>query len=173
MRLIDVHVGLPIGHTRYDFDQRAVRKVIMKEAREIRKLARRLISRKAISKPGDYPGRNTGDLRRSISVIGLKKSMGALILPKQTPLMKARGFFPEMLSKGTKRRIQKLEANKGVGRSNRRRRGQRVADSAARAGSGDYMIEPRANYMETALNARRTAARDAISQVLKTSLTPR
>lgn len=170
-RPIDVVVELPRGYKNIDFDQKKVRKVILKEAREIRKIARRLVARRAISKPGEFPGRGTGELMRSIKVVPLGKSMGAMVMPHKTPAMDV--FYPGILNRGSKRRLGKLEAGEGRGKSNRRARGERVRAMLGRASSGEYIIQPRENYMEAALSRRRSAARAAISAILQDALVPR
>lgn len=168
---IYAEIDIPRWISRVDFDRRPVNKVIAKEAREIRKIARRLIARRAISKPGEFPGRDTGALQRSIKVILNRKYSFAVIRPETTPEMGS--FHPYMLLRGTKKHLRHLAAGEGRGRSNRRRRGDRVTALLERSASTEFIIEPRQNYMEEALNARRYAARDAIAAAVKGSLIPR
>jgi len=154
---------------RTDFDRKEVRKVILGQAREVRKIARRMVSRKAISAPGEFPGKSSGQLQKSIKVFpGKDNSLFALVRPHKTEGMGV--FYPEMLNVGTKRRLGKLAADTGKGKSNRRARGQRAQDLAARSASSDYIIKPRANYMEAALGQRRNAARAAISNAIEKSI---
>jgi len=168
---IGVFVDLPRHHRNIDFDQRKVRKTITKEAREVRKVARRLVSRRAVSKAGEFPGRQSGELMNSIKVTTSKKYMFAMIMPRKTANMEV--FYPEILVRGSKRRPGKLAEGEGKGRSNRRARGDRVKAMEERSKSGAYIIEPRANYMEAALDSRRAGARAAIQQALQDSLVPR
>lgn len=170
-RPIDVVVELPRGHRNIDFDQKKVRKTILQEAREVRKIARRLVSRRAISNAGEFPGRSTGALMRSIKVIPLRKSMAAMVMPHKTAEMDV--FYPGILNRGSKRRLGKLGAGEGKGKSNRRARGDRARAAIQRSLSTGYIIQPRENYMEEALSQRRSAARAAILAALQDALVPR
>jgi len=101
---ISVHATLE-GHSRIDFDKRAIKKTLRKAGGDIRKAARRLVARRATSSPGDFPGRDTGALLRSIK---LKMSSGgfwAKVEPQKTPEMKS--FYPAFLFYGTKRGVAK------------------------------------------------------------------
>ena len=60
-----VHIDVR-GAERIDFDRAPVRRSMRAAGREVRAEARRLVARDAISKAGEYPGRKTGTLARSI-----------------------------------------------------------------------------------------------------------
>lgn len=155
---------------RIDFDKKKVRKTILAEAREVRKLARRMVARRAISSPGEFPGKDSGLLQKSIKVFpGRKGAMFAVIRPHMISGMEV--FYPGILNRGSKRHLGALAAGEGKGKSNRRARQGRVADLAARSASGSYLIQPRANYMEEAMTQRRTAARAAISNAVQNAVT--
>ena len=49
-----------------DFDTRVLKKNFRTVGAEVRKIARRLVSRRAVSKAGEFPGMDTGTLRKSI-----------------------------------------------------------------------------------------------------------
>lgn len=68
MGLGRVEVGLEF-HKIIDYDRKAMRKALAGGASEVRKEARRLVSRNAISAPGENPGTASGKLKRSIGVI--------------------------------------------------------------------------------------------------------
>lgn len=169
--LFRAEVTIPGRLRRAEFDRKTVNQAIAREAREVRKVARRLIARRAISSAGQFPGRDTGALWRSVKVTTNRQYLFAIIRPVKTPEMGS--FHPYMLLRGTKRRLQKLAPGEGRGVSNRRRRGDRVAALAERAASGDYIINPRANYMEEAMNRRRTAAREALYAAMERALVVR
>lgn len=172
MPTINAEVFIPRWLSSVDFDKKKVRKVILSEARIIRKIARRLVARKAISSPGEMPGRVTGSLFRSIKVFsGKKNGMFAVVRPHKTAEMDV--FHPGLLYLGSKRRLGKLAAGEGKGLSNRRARHERESALAARSASSSFIIEPRANYMEEAMTQRRYAARDAIAAAVKSALIPR
>ena len=91
------------GYTKIDFDRKPVRRALMLEAREVRKLARANVSRRAVSGSGEYPGLDTGDLRRSITAFSKGRGFLAIIQTKRTERMKKRKFFPSILIHGRKR----------------------------------------------------------------------
>lgn len=165
------HVEIPRWLNNLDFDHKPVNSAILKEARAVRRVARRLVARKAISNAGEFPGKKTGALMRSIKIKSNKKFLFATIRPEKTAEMI--DFYPAMLFQGTKRRLQKLKEGEGRGVSNRRRRGNRVLALAERASSSTFIIEKRGNYMIEALSQRRYAAREAIASVVKASLIAR
>ena len=49
-----------------DFDPRVLKKGFRKVGAEVRKIAKKEVSKKAVSRAGDFPGRDTGTLRKSI-----------------------------------------------------------------------------------------------------------
>lgn len=178
MKNVYVEINLPRWLSNVDFDHKKVRKVILTEARQVRKMARRLVARRAVSKAGEFPGRVTGALSRSIKVFaGRGSNMFAVVRPHKTAEMEI--FHPGLLFLGSKRRLGQLAAGEGSGfragqkGSNRRRRGNRQVALQLRQASGEFIIAPRENYMEEALNQRRYAARDAISAAVQSSLIPR
>lgn len=101
---IAVHATLE-GHSRIDFDKRAIKKALRKAGGDIRKAARRLVARRAASSPGDFPGRVTGALLRSIKLKVSSGGFWAKVEPQKTPEMKS--FYPAFLFYGTKRGVAK------------------------------------------------------------------
>lgn len=170
---VDVYVTLA-GHSRIDFDSKKIRKALRREAAPIRKIAKKLVSRRAVSQPGDYPGKLSGALQRSIKTKISKSGFTARVSPTKTAEMGA-DFYPAILGAGSrgKGKVGKAAAGEGVGASNRRRRGQRAKLVADRNNNNGFVIAPRANYMEESLNQRRSAATNAITLALKDSLIPR
>ena len=74
---IKLHVGLEF-HSVIDYDRRQMRRALVKGAAVVRKEARTLVSRQMVSQPGEFPGEQTGAMRRAIGVIG-KGSKGGWI----------------------------------------------------------------------------------------------
>lgn len=89
------------GFSRIDFDKRKIRKALSLEGRAVQKLARRAVSRKAISMPGQDPGKLTGALSRSIKVKVSKPGFLVRIAPYKTDDM--RMFYPAILFHGSKK----------------------------------------------------------------------
>lgn len=169
---IELHATI-VGHSRIDFDKKQVRRTLLKEGRAVQRSARRLVARRAVSKPGEYPGKRSGDLQRSIKPRVGSGGFWVKVAPTKTPQMEG-VFYPAFLNYGTKGlgRIGRLAAGLGLGKSNRRRRGERAELVAHRRAAG-YILEPRANYMTDALEGRRDQARAAILTTLQASLKPR
>lgn len=88
---VEVSCGLA-GHSVIDYDRRRMRKALVGGAAIVRKEARRLVSRRAVSAPFEAPGLQTGRLRRAIGVvtrgskggwikIGVKSIKGSVFYP--------------------------------------------------------------------------------------------
>lgn len=105
MSSIEVHATLA-GHTRLDFDKRLIKRALRQQGGEIRKEARRLVARRAISGAGDMPGRDSGVLWRSIKVKVSSGGFWARVSPFKTSEMKV--FYPAFLYYGVaERNIEK------------------------------------------------------------------
>lgn len=103
-----IHVGATIvGHSRIDFDKRAIRKVLRVEGGQIRKIARRLVARRGVSAPGQMPGRASGTLMRAIKVKVGSGGFWAKVAPYKTSEMKV--FYPAYLFYGTSRGLEKRD----------------------------------------------------------------
>ena len=97
----EVHASI-VGHTRLDFDKKPIRRALVKQGGEIRKAARRLVARRAISGPGEMPGRDSGALFRSIKVKVASGGFWAKVAPYKTQEMKV--FYPAFLYYGSQKR---------------------------------------------------------------------
>lgn len=126
-----------VGHSRIDFDKRKVRRVLSKEGTQVKREAKRLLARRAISGAGDIPGMQSGLLRQSVTVTAGSGGFWVKVEPYKKGLMPF--WYPIVLAKGS--------AKRG--------------------------IDKRADYMHMALEARRSAARAAITSALPTALIPR
>ena len=117
------------GHSRIDFDKKPIKKVLRQQGGEVRKVARRLVARRAISAPGEMPGRQTGVLMRSIKVKVASGGFWARISPFKTNEMEV--FYPAFLFHGsTKRNIQKRANYMAVALDARRLSAQGAIQSA-------------------------------------------
>lgn len=101
MRDIKVEIQ---GFDRIMFDKRELRAAIRKSANEVRREAKRLISRKSVSMAGDFPGLRTGAMKRSIKVKLGSGGGYAKVMPYKTSEMKA--FYPAFLNYGTNRGLK-------------------------------------------------------------------
>lgn len=93
------------GHSRIDFDRKKIRKAMRSLGADVRKEARRLVARRAISGAGEYPGRQTGRLMRSIKARVSKPGFLVRVAPTKTSEMK--DFYPAFLGYGVRGRIEK------------------------------------------------------------------
>jgi len=100
---LDLNVAIS-GHTAIDFDKRVMRRVLRSEGGKVRTAARRLVARRAISAPGDFPGRQTGALFRSIKAKVSSGGFWVKIMPFKTPEM-GKDFYPAYLFYGTSRGV--------------------------------------------------------------------
>lgn len=140
------------GHSRIDFDKKKIRKAMRKFGAEIRKESRRLVARRAISAAGEYPGRDSGELFRSIKVKVSRPGFLVRISPEKTAGMK--DFYPAFLYYGV------------TGKSRR-------SDHKEQAKDGKWRIAPRRNYMVDALESRRDFVQAGLRAALQDALVPR
>ena len=133
---LEVRVGLDF-HKVIDYDRKKMRAALVRGAGTVRKEARRLLSRRAVSRPGEVPGRQTGDLWRAIGVVSRGSKGGWIkVGPKS---IRNRFFYPAILFHGSKK----------IG------------------------LEPRANYMEEALERKAPAVRAEAREALRGALIAR
>lgn len=136
MGLGRVEVGLEF-HKIIDYDRRAMRKALNHGAADIRKEARRLVSRNAISLPGENPGQETGKLKRSIGVISRGSEGGWVKVGPRSFKTQGGGFFyPAILFYGS--------AKRNIGRRN------------------NFMIEALQNKREAVRSVIRAALKDSL-----------
>lgn len=87
------------GHSRIDFNKKRVRRAMRQAGGIVRKAARRLVSRRGVSGAGEYPGRDSGVLMRSIQVKVSRSGFMARVQPFKTAAMQE--FYPAFLHYGT------------------------------------------------------------------------
>jgi HK97 gp10 family phage protein len=92
------------GFDRIIFNKREIKAAIRKGGGEVRKEARRLIAKRAISGAGDFPGYVTGAMSRSIKVKVGSGGGYATVAPYKTTEMKE--FYPAFLNYGTSRGLE-------------------------------------------------------------------
>lgn len=98
---VELRVGLEF-HKTIDYDRRAMRKALVKGAAQIRKEARRIVSRRAVSVAGDFPGMQTGALKRAIGVVS-KGSKGGWIKVGVKKSKEMTDFYPAFLFYGSRK----------------------------------------------------------------------
>lgn len=143
------------GFSRIDFEAKKVRKGMRQIGADVRKHARRLIARRAISAAGEYPGRQSGAMMRSIKAKVSRSGFMVVVRPQKTAEM-GEDFYPAFLHYGV-----------------RQQRDASVAKRHGKQAEGAYRLAPRRNFMTDALEARRDNARSVLRGVLQDSLIPR
>lgn len=137
--------------------------------------AGRLVSRRAqlnlaLARGQDnYPVSRTGRTVESIKFKVSRAGFLAKVAPYKTSTMQE--YYPAYLHYGVKMggKPKALEPGKGRGKSNRRARGQLAAEKAKRA-AGAWRIEPRANYMEDALQDEKAQVQSILKAAFAAAL---
>lgn len=115
-----------------DIDGKKLKKTQRKVGREVQKIARKLVSKRAVSKPGELPGMNTGKLRKAISYRPSRSGFSVGISSQ------AKGFngtyYPPFVLYGHRER----DADKVLGLDGKKQRGKRI---------GKKVAAPRANWI--------------------------
>lgn len=101
--MVELHTRL-VGFSRLDYDKKKVRRALRQEGGEVRKISRLLVGDKGRSSSGDYPGMQSGLLRRSIRTRVLRGELAVVIEPVRSVLEKVRGAddaaYPWILAAG-------------------------------------------------------------------------
>ncbi len=152
---------------RDSFDKRKVRAAMRRAGQIVSGRAKMNLS--LASAGSNYPRIQKGVLRDSIEMKVSRSGFLVKIAPKKTSGMK--DFYPAYLHYGVKQggRLKKLAPGQGVGKSNRRKKGQRQAEIAARRSLG-WRIAPRANYIADALEDEASRVRAVLSAGFRRAL---
>lgn len=103
-----IDVGLEF-HKTIDFDKKKLRGALTKGGADVRKEARRLLARRAVSAPGEVPGEVTGRLKRAIGVVSRGTGGGWVKIAPRT--IKGSAFYPAFLFYGSKKNNLQKRAN--------------------------------------------------------------
>lgn len=136
------------------FDKKEIRKGMRRAGRVV---TRRAQLNLALARgQNNYPVNRTGRTVESITFKVSRSGFLVKIAPRKTPDMPE--YYPAYLHYGVKQgaRVRGLESGK------RRKKGERAAAVAQRA-NGAWRIEPRANYMEDALQDEK----DQVQSILR------
>lgn len=98
------------GFSRIDFDTRKVRAGMRFIGRDMQREARKLVSRRAVSKPGEIPGRDSGATQRSIRYRVSRPGFLVRIAPFKTADM-GKDFYPAFLHYGSEKNNLKPREN--------------------------------------------------------------
>lgn len=156
-----LHVDFPNAKN-LEFDRRKVRKAYVAIARDVQHEARRLVSRRAVSKAGEAPGMQTGALEKSIGFYVPRASKSrpgfmAIVRPNQPKGQDLQRmpdpFYPAFLFYGVRRGAKRGKSHK-----------------AGASGGTPWRIEPRKNFMAQALINQRYQIQRKLFSALKDSV---
>jgi hypothetical protein len=86
------------GFRTIDYDSKELRKPLRKAGNDVRKLARKLISRRSVSDAGDFPGRDSGEMQRSLRVKVSRSGYSVSVYPTKTQRMPV--YYPAFVVYG-------------------------------------------------------------------------
>ncbi|WP_455913039.1 hypothetical protein [Pseudomonas syringae] len=145
-----LHFGDFDSYGKLDFDKKEIRKAMRKAGVLVRAEGRKLVSKRAVSEKGQYPGMRMGRLRRSIKYRVSRAGFLVKIEPQKTADMK--GFYPAYLWYGVRRGAKRGKSHK------------------KQEATGAWRIEPRENYMVDALNNRADDVRSILKRAFAEAL---
>lgn len=97
---LEVAVGLDY-HKVIDYDRKAMRRALGGGAAKVIKESRRLVARKAISGAGDYPGVDSGILRKAIGIVSRGSRGGWIKVGVRKTKAMGKDFYPAFLFYGS------------------------------------------------------------------------
>lgn len=147
-----VQCAVDLGFKCVDYDPKALKKPLTNSGKAVQKIARKLISRRAVSEPGQYPGKQTGEMAKSIMVKVSKSGYSVLIYPTKTKDMPT--YYPAFVVYGHRgpysETVQEARAHK-------QRAGKKVA-----APRKHFIFEAAKKYEKTFQSEMYDALGDAI-----------
>lgn len=117
-----VSVSVDDGFKRIDYDGKELKKTLRKAGTSVRRIARKLISKRAASEAGQFPGRQTGEMSKGIKVVVSRSGYSVRIVPTKTAAMPV--YYPAFVVYGHRAPHSEtaLEA-----RAHKKRTGEKVA----------------------------------------------
>lgn len=93
-----VSVSVDDGFKRVDYDGKKLLKVLRKAGSDVRRIARKLISKKVVSQAGAFPGKQTGEMSKGIKVKVSRSGYSVRIVPTKTNAMPV--YYPAFVVYG-------------------------------------------------------------------------
>lgn len=106
---VQLSVGLAF-HKIIDYDRKAMRRALVKGGAVVRKEARRIVSRRAISAAGEFPGLQSGALRRAVGIVS-KGSKGGWVKIGVRKTQEMAAFYPAFLFYGSQKNHLEARGN--------------------------------------------------------------
>lgn len=117
-----VQCAVDPGYRKIDYDPKALKQPLRKSGNAVRKIARKMISRKAVSEAGQFPGNQTGEMAKSIKVKVSKSGYSVAVYPTKTQAMPA--YYPAFVVYGHRAPYSETAQE---ARSHKQRAGKKVA----------------------------------------------
>lgn len=117
-----VQCAVDPGYRKIDYDPKALKQPLRKSGNAVRKIARKMISRKAVSEAGQLPGKQTGEMAKSIKVKVSKSGYSVAVYPTKTQAMPA--YYPAFVVYGHRAPYSETAQE---ARSHKQRAGKKVA----------------------------------------------
>ena len=141
-----------------DVDRKELRKHLRPPAAGLAKAAKKLVGTRGVSKPGDFPGLQTGTMQKSITPIFWKSGWGVTIAPKTKKILSVKeAYYPAFVVYGHR------APRTRTAQDNRRHR----------ATAGVKVAKPRANFMVAAVDVfGKSKIQKALDEMLENSIKP-
>lgn len=117
-----VQCAVDPGYRKIDYDPKALKQPLRKSGNAVRNIARKMISRKAVSEAGQFPGKQTGEMAKSIKVKVSKSGYSVAVYPTKTQAMPA--YYPAFVVYGHRAPYSETAQE---ARSHKQRAGKKVA----------------------------------------------
>ena len=101
--MISINCKLPKHIDVMDLDKKIIKAGLRQASRIVQQTSKRLITSKRRSKPGEYPGRDTGLMRRNVKVV-MSKRPTRLWSRVEVSTLKDSFFYPAVLAAGSEKR---------------------------------------------------------------------
>lgn len=119
---MQLKVTVDPGFRVMDYDAKVLKKAMRQSANDVRKEARKLISQRAVSHPGDFPGMQTGAMRQAIKTKVSRSGLTAFVTPVKTAKMPV--YYPAFVVYGHRGPGSETAQSR---RTHRKREGKKVA----------------------------------------------
>lgn len=117
-----VQCAVDPGYRKIDYDPKALKQPLRKSGNAVRKIARKMISREAVSEAGQFPGKQTGEMAKSIKAKVSRDGYLVRIAPTKTKAMPV--YYPAFVVYGHRAPYSETAQE---ARSHKQRAGKKVA----------------------------------------------
>lgn len=116
-----INVRTPDGFKFVDFDLKPIKKNLRVVGRKVAAASKKAVSRQAISRPGEFPGKQSGELQSGIKHVVERSGRSVKIIPTKTAKMKV--FYPAFVVYG-----HRAPRTDSIYQQGKKRKGRKVAE---------------------------------------------